>query len=48
MNFYLFSQRDDPGGILAWLNDTLHQIEANNEIAFIISHVPPGADACLY
>jgi hypothetical protein len=24
MNFYLISQRNDPGGVLDWLNQTLH------------------------
>lgn len=48
MNFFLFSQRDDPGGILAWLNETLHQIEANGEVAIILAHIPPGDSSCLY
>ncbi len=47
-NFYLWSQRDDPGGVLAWLNETLHAIEAKGEIAIVISHIPPGDDTCLY
>lgn len=41
-NFYLWSQRDDPGGVLQWLNETFHEIERKGEIAIIISHIPPG------
>lgn len=47
-NLYLFSQRNDPGGVLAWLNQTLHEIEAKNEIAIFISHHPPGDRYSLY
>ena len=48
MNFYLMAERDDPGGVLAWLNATLNQFEANGHIAIIISHIPPGDSSCLY
>ena len=48
MNFYLMTQRNDPGDVLAWLNLTLRQIEAEHGIAIIISHVPPGSDDMLY
>lgn len=48
MNFYLLSQRNDPGGVLAWLNETLHAIEARGEIAIVMAHHPPGSSDCLY
>lgn len=48
MNFYLMSQRDDPGDVLAWLNDTLRRYEDNGEIAILIAHHPPGSADCLY
>lgn len=47
-NFYLWQYRDDPGGELDWLNQTLYQMEQNGETAILISHVPPGGSACLY
>lgn len=47
-NFFVWSQRDDPGGVLAWLNETLRGFEARGESAIIISHIPPGDDSCLY
>ena len=48
MNFYLMSQRDDPGDVLAWLNETLHGMEQRGEIAILIAHHPPGSSDCLY
>lgn len=48
MNFYLLDQRDDPGSVLAWLNQTLRGFEANGEIAILIAHHPPGSSDCLY
>ena len=47
-NFYLWSQRDDPGGVLAWLNETFHAIEARGEFAIVVSHIPPADTSCLY
>ncbi|CDW73147.1 saposin b domain-containing protein [Stylonychia lemnae] len=47
-NFKLFTQRKDPGGLLAWLNTTLHQMETNQERAIIIGHVPPNQFDCTY
>lgn len=46
-NFYLMKLRNDPGGILQWLEDTLYEMEANGETAILLGHVPPG-DSCLY
>ena len=48
MNFYLMSQRDDPGNVLSWLNDTLHGMEQRGEIAILIAHHPPGSSDCLF
>ena len=47
-NFYLMSQRDDPGDVLAWLNETLYGFEQKGEIAILIAHHPPGCSDCLY
>eukprot|EP00347_Sterkiella_histriomuscorum_P022876 403336826 len=47
-NGKVFDKRDDPGGVLQWLNETFHAIEARGEIAIIISHIPPADDSCLY
>jgi len=41
-NFYLMSQRNDPGNELVWLEQTLADIEAKGESALIIGHVPVG------
>lgn len=40
LNFFNISNRNDPGGILAWLEDTLNEMEKNNQIGIIISHAP--------
>jgi sphingomyelin phosphodiesterase len=48
MNFYLMSQRDDPGEVLNWLNATLAEYEAKGEIAMLMAHHPPGDADCLY
>ncbi len=47
MNFYLWTQRNDPGGILEWLNGTLAEMEAKGEIAIVISHIPVQDITCL-
>lgn len=39
-NFYLISNRNDPGGILEWLEATLLDMEANDQIAVLIGHSP--------
>jgi len=48
MNFYLMAQRDDPGDVLAWFNETLHAIEERGEIVILMAHHPPGSGDCLY
>lgn len=48
LNFQLWSERNDPGGMLAWLHTTLLDIEANNEVAIIFGHVPPSDLSCHY
>jgi len=47
LNFYLWTQRNDPGGVLAWLNQTLFEIEQRGEIAIIISHIPVADMTCI-
>lgn len=47
-NWYLFSQLSDPGNMLAWVEEEFKKLEANGEKAFVIGHVKPGEDACLY
>eukprot|EP00347_Sterkiella_histriomuscorum_P016216 403354044 len=47
-NFYLWAQRNDPGGQLDWLNKTLIEIEAKNQMAIIFGHVPIGNVDCNY
>ena len=42
MNFYLMSERNDPGDVLAWLNETIHTFEKNGQIAILMAHHPPG------
>ncbi|CDW76799.1 saposin b domain-containing protein [Stylonychia lemnae] len=45
-NFYLFSQRNDPGDLLNWLDITLTDLEANYKIAILIGHIPPNGMDC--
>jgi len=42
------ADRDDPGGVLAWLEETLYNLEANGQIAIVIGHHPPGNKSTLY
>ena len=46
-NFYLFSQLNDPAGMLKWVEEEFKKLEQNGEKAFIIGHVKVGEDACL-
>lgn len=47
MNFFLMSNRNDPGGILAWLEEELYKMEANGQVGILIGHHPPGGDSTL-
>eukprot|EP00344_Euplotes_crassus_P003509 CAMPEP_0197000176 /NCGR_PEP_ID=MMETSP1380-20130617/5180_1 /TAXON_ID=5936 /ORGANISM="Euplotes crassus, Strain CT5" /LENGTH=434 /DNA_ID=CAMNT_0042417371 /DNA_START=534 /DNA_END=1838 /DNA_ORIENTATION=+ len=47
-NWYLFSQLNDPGDMLAWVEEEFKKLEQSGEKAFVIGHVKPGEDACLY
>lgn len=47
-NYYLWETLHDPAEELVWLNNTLRAIEASNEMAIIIGHVPPGDTSCLH
>ena len=46
-NWYLFTQLNDPGNHLAWLEKTLKETEEAGERAYIIGHVQPGGGSCL-
>ena len=48
MNYYVWSTINDPADELSWLNKTLTTIEAKNEIAIVIAHIPPGSSSCFY
>lgn len=48
VNYYLWVNRNDPGQELAWLEQTLREIESRNESVIILGHVPPGSNDCLY
>ena len=47
-NFFLISNRQDPGDQLKWLEEILTKMEENGEIAILIGHHPPASYACLY
>lgn len=42
LNWYIFGQRQDPGGQFAWLEAELAQIESDGGLAFMISHYTPN------
>ena len=48
LNFYLLADRNDPGGVLAWLEETLAEMEANGQKAILIGHMPPADSGALY
>lgn len=47
-NYYLFSDHNDPGNELAWLEEELTKMESEGKNAIILAHVPPGSEDCLY
>lgn len=47
-NYFNMGNRNDPGGILAWLEETLYKMEATGQIGIIIGHHPPGNSSTLY
>lgn len=47
-NYYLISNREDPGDQLKWLEETLLKMESNGEIAILIGHHPPASESSLY
>jgi 3',5'-cyclic AMP phosphodiesterase CpdA len=47
-NYYLISNREDPGDQLKWLEEKLTKMEANGEIAILIGHHPPASESSLY
>ncbi|CAI2362134.1 unnamed protein product [Moneuplotes crassus] len=46
-NWYLISQTNDPGNMLAWMEEEFKKMEKSGEKAFIIGHVQPGGGTCL-
>uniref|UniRef100_A0A7S3IP58 Calcineurin-like phosphoesterase domain-containing protein n=1 Tax=Strombidium inclinatum TaxID=197538 RepID=A0A7S3IP58_9SPIT len=40
MNWWLFANRNDPGGEIAWLEAQLSQIEQDEGFALVIAHIP--------
>ncbi|CAL8071311.1 unnamed protein product [Orchesella dallaii] len=48
LNFWLIYNSVDPEGQLQWMSNTLDAAEKNNEVVWIIGHVPPGSDDCWY
>lgn len=48
LNFWLIHSPEDPEGQLQWFSDTLAEAEENNELVWIVGHVPPGSDDCWY
>lgn len=48
MNWYLWSQQNDPNGEIAWLEGQLSAAEKAGEKVFIIGHIPPADGDCLH
>lgn len=48
MNWYLWSQLNDPQGEIAWLENELKKAEANDEVVFVIAHIPSASSDCLH
>lgn len=43
LNWWVFGEREDPGNEIAWLEQTLLDIEADNGIALIMGHYTPSS-----
>jgi len=41
-NLYLYENPTDPSNQISWLVNTLKKAEKNNEVVFIIGHIPPA------
>lgn len=41
-NWKLINERSDPGRQMEWLENELHEIEANGGVAYIVSHEQPN------
>lgn len=41
MNWWLFKNREDPGGQMEWLEQRLANLEETGRFAYIIGHIPP-------
>ena len=46
MNFYNIGQLRDPSGQIDWLEKRLFELEAANQTAIVMSHIPPGCWSC--
>ena len=42
LNWYVYGERQDPGGMFAWLENELLDIEAAGGIAVLIAHYTPN------
>ena len=42
LNFFIYGQRSDPGGQIAWLEQTLLEIETQGGLAIILGHITPN------
>jgi hypothetical protein len=42
INWFLYGQRSDPGGQIAWLEETLLEIEAEGGLAILLGHYTPN------
>ena len=47
LNFWLMLNATDPGNHLEWLRQQLHKAESDNELVFIIGHIPIGDPFCM-
>jgi sphingomyelin phosphodiesterase len=47
VNFYLIKDPTDPTGQIEWLENTLKLAESNNEVVYIIGHMPVGDTSIL-
>ena len=45
-NYFLLENPTDPGGMLSWLKDQLHDAESKGQFVYIIGHIP--SDGCMY
>ena len=48
MNWYLWSQLNDPNGEIEWVENEFRKAEEKGEVVIVIAHIPSADGDCLH